>query len=246
MKNEPLEQYKMELKEVELDTPSPFKKIGCPSCEADVPADNININDKIAKCSNCHVVFPFEAEISHLTQSQPKIKQEVLRPEGIDMFYYKDELDITIKQPLLVTEGMIAGFVPVFAFMFIAIYFSKGTIPLAFPLVTSLISIAAWINLFARRNHKIHIAMDDRHLSIIRRPKKFIKDQHYRINDIDQVYIKGPTGMTSLYMIVNGNKGQKHVKLISNIDSISKARFIEQEVERHLGIPDRSIPEENP
>jgi hypothetical protein len=245
MKNEPLEQYKVELKELDLDSPSAFKKIGCPSCEADVPAENININDKIAKCGNCHVVFPFHDEVADLMDSK-KAKQEVIRPEGIDMFYYRNELDITIQQPLLVAEGMIAGFVPVFAALFIAIYFIKGTIPLAFPLVTSLISIASWINLFARRNHKVHISMDDRHLSIIRRPKKFIKDQHYRINDIDQIYVKGPAGMTSVYMIVNSAMGQKHVKLISSVDSLSKARFIEQEIERHLSIPDRRIPEENP
>ena len=158
MKNEPLEQYKVELKELDLDSPSAFKKIGCPSCEADVPAENININDKIAKCGNCHVVFPFHDEVADLMDSK-KAKQEVIRPEGIDMFYYRNELDITIQQPLLVAEGMIAGFVPVFAALFIAIYFIKGTIPLAFPLVTSLISIASWINLFARRNHKVHISM---------------------------------------------------------------------------------------
>ncbi len=245
MKNEPLEQYKVELQEVDLGQDSPFKKICCPSCEADVPADNININDKIAKCGSCHIVFPFHNEVANLVDSR-KPKQEVIRPEGIDMFYYKDELDITIQQPLLVTEGMLAGFMPVFAAMFIAIYFLKGTIPLALPLVTSLITIASWINLYARRNHKVHITMDDRHLSIIRRPKKLIKDQHYRINDIDQIYVKGPAGMTSVYMIVNSVQGQKHVKLISSVDSLSKARFMEQEIERHLRIPDRRIPEENP
>lgn len=245
MKNEPIEQYKVELQEVDLGQDSPFKKICCPSCETDVPADNLNINDKIAKCGSCHIVFPFHHEVADLMDVR-KAKQEVIRPEGIDMFYYKDELDITIQQPLLVVEGMVAGFVPVFAAMFIAIYFLKGTIPLALPLVTTLISIASWINLFARRYHKVHIAMDDRHLSIIRRPRKFIKDQHYRINDIDQIYVKGPAGMTSVYMIVNSVQGQKHVKLISSVDSLSKARFIEQEIERHLGIPDRRIPEENP
>lgn len=245
MKNEPIEQYKLELTEVELETHSSFKKICCPSCKADVPADNININDKIAKCGSCHVVFPFHEEVSELMDSR-KAKQEVIRPEGIDMFYYKDELDITIRQPLLAAEGIIAGFVPLFAAMFIAIYFLKGTIPLVLPLVTTLISIASWINLYARRHHKVHITMDDRYLSIIRRPKKLIKDQHFLINDIDQIYVKGPAGMTGVYMIVNSAMGQKHVKLISSVDSLSKARFMEQEIERHLGIPDRRIPEENP
>ena len=92
--------------------------------------------------------------------------------------------------------------------------------------------------------HKIHIGIDNRFLSIERRPKKFIQDKLYAINEIDQIYTKKLDGLNAVYMIVNGDNGQKHVKLITRLDSLSKARYLEQEIEKHLGIVDREVPEE--
>ena len=46
-------------------------------------------------------------------------------------------------------------------------------------------------------------------------------------------------------MIVNEPTGQKHIELISNVDSRSKAKYIEQEIEKYLGIKDRRVPDEN-
>ena len=81
-------------------------------------------------------------------------------------------------------------------------------------------------------------------MNISWRPKKFIKDQQFNIKDIDQIYTRSVSGLSSIFMIVNGIDGQKHIKLIQGLDSLSKARFLEQEIERHLGIVDRNIPEE--
>jgi len=40
------------------------------------------------------------------------------------------------------------------------------------------------------------------------------------------------------------NLRQKHVRLIPNLDSKSKALYMEQEIEKHLGIIDREVLEE--
>ena len=45
-------------------------------------------------------------------------------------------------------------------------------------------------------------------------------------------------------MILNGIEGQKHVPLIPVLGSLSKARYLEQEIEKHLGIIDREVLEE--
>ena len=47
-----------------------------------------------------------------------------------------------------------------------------------------------------------------------------------------------------VFLIVNGAHGQKHVELIQSVNTRSKAKYIEQEIERHLGIPDRRVPDE--
>lgn len=45
-------------------------------------------------------------------------------------------------------------------------------------------------------------------------------------------------------MIINGADGQKHIVLISKVLSLSKAKHLEQEIEKHLGIIDREVLEE--
>ena len=108
--------HKVELKEVPLEFEETFKRIKCPSCSNNVPADNININDKIAKCNTCDVVFPFEKEIAQFLPQQ-RIKDEVLRPEGVEIYHHRDELNISIKQPFTALEIILMAFSPLFIFL---------------------------------------------------------------------------------------------------------------------------------
>lgn len=242
MKHKPIDQYKVELKEVPTDSTDLFQKINCPSCHNEVSATDININDKIAKCQSCNVVFPFHQSISNFINLR-KPKQEVIKPEGIDIFYFNDEMDITLQQPYGIIEIVSIILLPIFIFL-TTVLFLKGKIDMYYPAFTWLLGFLSIANLINSSKHKIHIGIDSRHLFIERRPKKFIKDKVYAINEIDQIYTKKLNGLNAVYMIVNGVDGQKHVKLIEQLDSLSKARYLEQEIEKHLGIVDREIPEE--
>ena len=240
MKEEHLEKYKLELKNLALHPNKAFKKIKCPSCNNSVAADNININDKIAKCNTCDVIFPIQEEILDLVKIKT-IKQEVLRPEGIDIFYYKNDLDITLEQPKGVLDGLLLF--PLFILPVLLGNFAQGYISFFWPVAFLMLGIAAIINL--RTKQKIYISIDDHKLSMKWRPKKFFKDKQYDVNEIDQIYIKKSNeGAVSVMMIVNGIEGQKHIQLISGLVSMSKARYLEQEIEHYLGIEDRAIPEE--
>ena len=235
-------QYKLELKELEKHKKSGFQKIHCPNCGESVPADNININDKIAKCGGCHAVFPFQHKIDQLLNArQPKLT--VLRPDGIDLYAYKNELEIAVKQPT--TGWDIAPWViwPVFPILFTLLFFSEG-FPLVILLFSWLIGVFPIMNLINRSKHKIYLTMDDVYFNIQWRPKKFVKDKRFLVRDIDQIYIKEYHGYHRVMMIVNQAGGQKHEHLITII-GISKARFLEQEIEKYLKIEDRKVPEEN-
>jgi len=250
MEHEPLEEYKLDLKTIKPEFPKPFKKICCPSCNGDVPADNLNINDKIAKCNNCNVVFPFQEDIANFDTTPRKVKQEILRPEGIELFYYKDELDISFAQPTMWVDVILAIFSPFFvmaSFGTSIAFFTKG-IPILVPLlflIPTIFMIWYFIQQYQQK-HKIHLTIDDRNLHIQWRPKNLHKDKSYRIQDINQIYVKKRKDMDlhGIYMITNSGAGQKHVMLTS-VRTISKAKFLEQEIERHLGIQDREVPEED-
>lgn len=242
MEHKPLEKYKLELKELVPETPKEYTRITCPACDSEVPADHININDKIAKCGSCNAVFPFQKEIASLIEPK-KIKQEVIRPEGIDIFYYEDELDLTVQQPYTAWEVLGVVFIPLFAALFTLASFKKG-ISIFLPGIFWLLSAYPIWSLAGRSRHKVRISINNRNLTVRWRPKKFVKDKSYHVDEIDQIYVKNIHGQGAVYMIVNGVEGQKHVQLIQGLDSMSKARYLEQEIEQHLGIMDRKVPEE--
>ena len=243
MEEESLEKYKLELKNLSLNPIDEFKEINCPSCNTPVLADNININDKIAKCNNCNVVFPIHQALDF--KQTKNLKQEVLRPEGIDIFYYKDDLDITLEQPNTGIEAILFFFLSIFTLIAFLI-FMKGKISYIFPMVLFLVNMIPLASLLFRTKRKIYITIDEHYLDIKWRPKNFHKDKQYRIEEIDQIYVrKSDLGGVAVMMIVNGINGQKHIELITGLKSVSKARYLEQEIEHYLGIEDRDIPEES-
>ena len=94
-------------------------------------------------------------------------------------------------------------------------------------------------------NEKIYTIIDDEYLSIAYRPKNFRKDKLIPSQEIEQLYVKTiASNYYTVYAIQNSPEGQKHVKVIPYIDTRNKARYIELEIEKYLGIEDRRLPEE--
>ncbi|MFK7772254.1 MAG: IBR domain-containing protein [Saprospiraceae bacterium] len=242
MDHEPIEEYKLKLKNLSLEPKIEFKRIKCPSCDAIVHGEHLNINDKIAKCNSCHIVFPFHEKISELLDSK-KPKQEIIRPEGIEIFEYRDELEMSIQQPLALFDVIPLIIISFITFILTMVFFKKG-IPIFIPLTSWILTMFPVYNLFQRKHHKIFFNIDEKYLHIKWRPKKWNRDRKFELKNIDQIYIKTVNGRNSIFMITNGPDGQKHTRLFTQIMSLSKARYLEQEMEKHLGIKDREVPEE--
>ena len=140
MMKQPEEQYKpaekLELKNIKREIPKVFKKVHCPSCEEEVLADDLNLQNSIAKCGSCNVIFSIEEEVEGVKAKQ-EIKQEFFRPEGIDLFHYKDDLDITIQQHLQGLDAAGIMLLPAIAFFSFVLYLAKG-IPILFPIIFTL------------------------------------------------------------------------------------------------------------
>ena len=107
---------------------------------------------------------------------------------------------------------------------------------------------------YLAKKSKTYITVDDKYLSIIKRPYRlpFTKDEYYLIDEFDQIYTRkrpnpngGGKSIFEIHAVLNTPKGQKHIKLSPILESKSKAQYIEQEIEQHLGITDRPVPEED-
>jgi len=237
--------YKLKLKKLKDLELKNYHEVTCPKCQTNILGDGININDKIAKCDTCGVVFSFQNEITHLSKPQ-RIKQEIIRPEGIDIFHFQNELDFSIQRPYSIMQGIFGGIGIPFALIFTVAFLVKGG-GLIFPaLIFWLMSIYPIYSWATHSKRKLNVNIDNQSVNIQWKPKGVNKDKSYDKTDIDQLYIKtNPnTGYYDIYMVVNGLEGQKHVRLIPNLDSKSKALYMEQEIEKHLGIIDREVLEE--
>ncbi len=248
---EPKEQYKpaekLELKKIKKDFPKTFKKVSCPSCTNEVEADNLNLQNSIAKCSSCNVIFSIEEEVEDV-KTKKEMKQEILRPEGIDLFYFKDDLDITVQQHI---QGFVAFGLMIFPlaalFLTFIYFFGEKNLHLSVPIILSSIAVYFIYKGINSSENKTFIHINDKFLNIQSRPKNLKKDKSYDADEIDQLYLKHATdgsGYYSIYMIINSIEGQKHEKLIT-VNTLSKAKYLEQEIERYLNIEDRAVPEAN-
>lgn len=241
MEKQPKEAVKLELKELKPDFPQVYKKVACPSCCESVPAENMNINDKIAKCNNCHVVFPFQGLIAEFNKYE--VRQEEIRPEGIDLFHFQDELEICLKQTPNNFDPFLL-FIPLLGIFLGMAYLVSGKLlwPTLLFVIGSFYTIYHFLSL---SKHKIYIDVNEQQLTIKWRPKKFHQDKIFARHDIDQLYIKKIGGdYYSINIITNGVNGQKHVPIITMLKGRAKAKYLEQEIEKHLGIQDRRVPEE--
>lgn len=247
MKEEQFDEYKpaekFELKDIQNEPAKVFKMISCPSCSKEVAAENLNLQNGLGKCNSCNAIFSIAEEVKAV-QIEKKVKQETLRPEGIDLFYYEDDLEITIQQHIQGIDAIGLFTFPFFAVLTIFIFFlGKKPIPMVFPIVSTLASIYFIFRAFNYKNNKTYIDINPNFLSIKSRPKHFKKDMTFNNVDIDQIYLKKVDGVHYyVYMMVNALEGQKHVKLLT-VNSLSKAKYLEQEIEKYLNIEDRKVPE---
>ena len=129
----PAGEYKESFKEDFLDLNSPdlsepenYVEICCPKCDSAIPADDLNIDDKIGKCTSCNIVFPFEKEIASLKNEHRKTSQRILRPEGIEMFHFNDELELSFKSAFSMIEQIMLFAIPFFSFSIVGMLSESG------------------------------------------------------------------------------------------------------------------------
>lgn len=244
---EPIEEYADPYKEPRLELnpeiSKGFSKVCCPSCDSEIAADDLNIHDKIGKCCDCNVIFPFDKTVLSLESTPQKIRQEILRPEGIDLFYFDEALEISIQQPYPWIEYVLIG-IMLFVGLVSAVGIAEGAVS-AMVLFIGLILSSVFYYFHRKKKHKVYITIDEQNLNIYWQPKKLKKDKTYSSKGIAQLYVKhNPNiGIWNIMMIVNEDGGHKHIKLTST-STVSKAKFLEQEIERHLKIQDVDVPEE--
>ena len=234
------------------DLPKLGSLLHCPTCNAEVFSDGINIDKAIAKCSNCHNVFPFEEEIKG--KKWNRRRAEIFQPEGIEMFRLRTELNLDFKwQNVKSMHWFMVLFTIMWNFMIlpaaVGAILSGQLMALLFMSAHIAVGVGLLFNLLSNFINRTYITVDEHHLTIDHRPIKnpFNPPEEIPVRNIEQIYVKryvasrtnGRPSYGHAIMVIL--KKGRQIKLIEGMRNPDKALFIEQEIEYFLNIEDRRV-----
>jgi len=234
------------------DLPKLGSQLKCPNCEHDVFSDDINIDKAIAKCSNCHNVFPFEEEVKK--KKWDRKRPEIFQPEGIEMFRLRNELNLDYNwRNTKSTHWFMVLFTVMWNAMLIpaavGAILSGQIMALLFMSIHLLVGAGLAANLLSNLINKTSITVDAYNLSIDHKPIKnpFKPSQEIPTSQVSQLYVKRKSSgsvngvPTYGYAVIVLLKSGKKVTLIEGMKNSDKALYIEQEIEYFLNIEDRPV-----
>lgn len=240
-------------------------KIYCESCGSEIPAANINLQDRVAKCESCNNIFSISKLLDGIAppRQSPQDsgnysqKREVPLPKGITVEQDYEGLKITrrwfnlsaifLTFFCLIWDGSI-----VMLFIF---SISSGTYVMA--LAGSIHAIAGvcltyWC--IALYLNKTTITVSSYLIKVLHSPLPFPGSKEFPIDQLNQVFIKervktsrssGSYAASSQYYSYDVyilDKNNSETKIVSNLNDKSQALYIEQEIEKYLDIEDQYVP----
>lgn len=219
-------------------------KIICPNCNAGVSAKDTNIQEMVGKCTSCDSIFSLKPIAASLNAEVDTLFTENLgRPAGVELNYFNDEMEISLKQNQ-VFSTLLVILAPLFLFLGVLIFYKKGFDWAAGMAAVSavLTALGTW-NLVNGRKHRTYVTLSKTRLDIEHRPKNLTKDRSFSTASIEQFFVSADLqlGGFAIYALVNSPEGQKRQKIVGGLKSQIKGKYLEQEMERYLGIKNKKV-----
>ncbi|MCE8426296.1 MAG: hypothetical protein J5U17_11035 [Candidatus Methanoperedens sp.] len=222
-------------------------EIYCKICKSKIPASNIDSNRLIAKCDRCNSVIEFKDEVSK-TLKIPKIG-EIKLPKKITIDTDKFGLNITIRwfRYLYLFLAFFVVFLDVFIIRDVMRnreYFMSGNYNTA---LSVLIGIFLTYLLLIGLINKTYIMVNPQSLIIKQGPIPGWGNKNLNTGELKQFYSKKEEshyedGTTSYsYELHAITRSGKDIKLLSSLENTEQLLFIEQEIEKFLGIKDENV-----
>lgn len=242
-------QYRQKTKIKHADLPDleravTVTKIECPSCNGSVVAADVNIQEMVGKCGACDSLFSLQPMASKLQiDNQAFHHEELDRPAGVEINYFHNEMEISIQQPQ-VLSALALIISPLFLLIGMLIFYKHGhTWSLGLAGTSAALGAYGLWKLINKRKYRSYVTISKSKLDIEHRPQNLVKDKSYSTADIEQFFVAGDTqvGGYAIFAVVNDIEGQKRQRIVGGITSQIKAKYLEQEMEKYLGIKNKKV-----
>jgi len=225
----------------------------CHNCGAPLEQSDISEQLAVAKCSHCSAIFSIEKD-DDTPQAGKAHRQEVPMPKGLVIHNLGSRLEIVRRwlSPVAIPLVIFCVFWNVFMIVWHSIALSSGAWFMSvFGLIHTGVGIGLAYTTLAIFLNRTTISVDQASLTIQHAPIPWRGSGTTHACDIDQIFCrekishgKNSTRITYQVFIID-KKGQKK-KLLSGLDDIDQALFIEQELERFFKIDDQAVRGEIP
>ena len=229
--------------------------LNCPECQTHIISEDIHLVQTIAKCKSCNNIFEFTDQLKEAGFPTPyRHKPEIFNiPPGIDILHLMNELEIKINW-----RRSAKYFTPFFALVwnvfvffhsFIMIFSSGNTSIFLFYIPFYAAGIYLMYKSLGLFLNNTYITVDVDKILVEHKPINFLiqKDQYLPSEDVDQVYVtrhevgKRNDNPVYAWSVEVKMKDGEIISLVKELHALKYARFIEQEIEKHLDIRDRPV-----
>ncbi len=232
-----------------------LNELMCRRCQAPLATNDFNWELGLATCAHCNTVFSIEgrpgaALRSPATWQRPPVpipaKFEITHPSnGLSISYRWFRLSFVF---LAVFSVFWNGFMLVWHGISLA---SGALFMSAFGLIHTAVGIGIGYYTIAGFLNHTKIAVERDVLHVRHGPMPWFGNLDLLVGDLEQLYAKqvvkqNQNGSSTSYEVHAILRNGRQQKLISGLDEPEQALYLEQEIERYLGIEDRPVPSELP
>lgn len=227
--------------------------ISCPQCKKTVAAEDASIHTAMANCRSCGHVFGFADQVAN-SFGGVKSKTAVSMPKGFHVHYEGHKFVLSRKwfTPALFFLVFFCAFWDGFLIFWYAAAMKTNAPAMAvfFPLIHVAVGVGLTYATVAGFLNTTWVSIDPMQVEVKHGPLPWPGNKIFLRADIKQFFCERKTmhtkngGVKHSYSVRVIDQAGKKSKFISSLENLDQARFIEQELERQLGIKDIAIPEE--
>jgi predicted Zn finger-like uncharacterized protein len=229
--------------------------LSCPDCGAAIPADDVNIDQGLARCRACNGVINVKQAVG-ADKHPPVPRPRVGQPPAFTVEDLGSGVRLSYRWFTWVAVLLTVFCVAWDSFLIVrySTAFKAGA-PLptgifAIPLVA--VGVGLTYTVLALYLNRTVLVVNDGRLTVRHGPIPWPGRRDVDLSELEQLFCeenmtRGRNGAVSYSYTVNCLlKGERRVSLLSSLPDRQKALFVEQLVEGYLGIEDRPVDGELP
>ena len=233
----------------------------CPRCGNEIPADDVNLDNLVAKCPGCNEVFSFADQLPARPAKAPAVAKRVPRPAGITVVDDSERRQVVRRWFTWAILFLI--FFCVFWDGFLVVWYAivfglagggpgrgMSLIMALFPILHVAVGVGlTYFTLASLVNTTVAEVADGR-LRVRHGPLPWPGNRDLDAAEVRQLYCaettsQGRSGATYYRYTLNAVLADdRTVPLLANLDNKTTALFYEQQLEDWLGVKPEHVPGE--